>query len=138
MLLHLLDVHSPDPDIDACAQAVLDAQAIVRELERYSPDLAAKPRWLVLNKLDMGEDPIAVQDRICRELGWTGPVFGISALTGQGTAALTGALQSWLDEQQRRAHAHDEDPRFTRGDADAGAGPDAPYDGDPDDPRFAR
>ncbi|MBN9403631.1 MAG: GTPase ObgE, partial [Burkholderiales bacterium] len=134
VLLHLLDVHSPDPDVDACAQAVRDAQAIARELERYSPDLAAKPRWLVLNKLDMVEDPAAVQDRVCRELGWTGPVFGISALTGEGTQALTGALQSWLDEQQRSAHAHDEDPRFTRGDA----GPGAPDAGDPDDPRLAR
>jgi GTP-binding protein len=61
VLLHLLDVHSPDPDVDACAQAVLDARAIERELERYSPDLAAKPRWLVLNKLDMVEDPAAAQ-----------------------------------------------------------------------------
>ncbi len=138
MLLHLLDVHSPDPDIDACAQAVLDARAIERELERYSPDLAAKPRWLVLNKLDMVEDPAAVQDRICHELGWTGPVFGISALTGEGTQALTGALQSWLDEQQRSAHAHDEDPRFTRGDPDAGDEQDAPDSTDPDDPRFSR
>ncbi len=136
VLLHLLDVHSPDPDVDACAQAVRDAQAIAHELERYSPDLTAKPRWLVLNKLDMVEDPAAVQDRVCRELGWTGPVFGISALTGEGTQALTGALQSWLDEQQRNAHAHDEDPRFTRGGTDAAPG--APDAGDPGDPRAAR
>ena len=71
---HYLEIQS--------VEAVLDARAIERELERYSPDLAAKPRWLVLNKLDMVEDPAAVQDRICQELGWTGPVFGISALTG--------------------------------------------------------
>ncbi|CAM5783222.1 GTPase ObgE [Castellaniella caeni] len=114
VLLHLLDVHSPDPDVDACAQAILDAQAIVRELGRYSPELAAKPRWLVLNKLDMVEDAAAVQTRICRELNWDGPVFGISALTGEGTQALTGALQAWLDEQLRAEHAHDDDPRFTR------------------------
>ncbi|CAM5198730.1 GTPase Obg OS=Castellaniella defragrans OX=75697 GN=obg PE=3 SV=1 [Castellaniella defragrans] len=124
VLLHLLDVYSPDPETDACAQAARDAQAIVRELERYSPELAAKPRWLVLNKLDMVEDPAAVQARICAELNWTGPVFGISALTGDGTQALTGALQAWLDEQLRSAHAHDEDPRFAD---DAGSeAPDTP------------
>lgn len=114
VLLHLLDVYSPDPDVDACAQAIQDARVIVRELEHYSPELAAKPRWLVLNKLDMIEDPAAVQERICRELNWTGPVFGISALTGAGAPALMGAIQSWLDEQQRAANAHDDDPRFAQ------------------------
>src|SRR5690606_21308701 len=72
VLLHILDVYSPDPEADACAQAVQDAQAILRELERYSPELYAKPRWLVLNKLDMVEDPVTVQDRIVQDLGWTG------------------------------------------------------------------
>jgi GTP-binding protein len=126
VLLHLLDVYSPDPDVDACAQAADDARAIVRELERYSPELAAKPRWLVLNKLDMVADPAAVQARIRADLGWTGPVFGISALTGEGTQALMGALQAWLDEQLRTAHAHDDDPRF----ADAGSPADSPDDPD--------
>ncbi len=111
VLLHILDVHSPDPEVDACAQAVLDARAILRELERYSPELHVKPRWLVLNKLDMVEDPAAVQDRIVRDLGWTGPVFGISALTGAGTQALMQALQAWLDAQQPAPPA-DPDPRF--------------------------
>ncbi len=133
VLLHLLDVHSPDPDVDACAQAVVDARAIALELERYSPELAAKPRWLVLNKLDMIEDPAAIQERICRELGWTGPVFGISALTGAGTQALMGALQSWLDEQQRKAHAPEEDPRFTDLDASIDAKDEAAS-GSPEDP----
>jgi GTP-binding protein len=119
VLLHILDVYSPDPEVDACDQAVRDARAIARELERYSPELAAKPRWLVLNKLDMVTDPDAVRQRICRELEWTGPVFGISALTGMGTQALTGALQSWLDEQQRAASALENDPRFSAVEAHA-------------------
>ncbi|HUH41418.1 MAG TPA: GTPase ObgE, partial [Castellaniella sp.] len=57
VLLHILDVYSPDPDIDACAQAANDARAILLELQRYSPELYEKPRWLVLNKLDMVDDP---------------------------------------------------------------------------------
>ncbi|MGB6156506.1 GTPase ObgE [Castellaniella sp.] len=124
VLLHLLDVYSPDPDIDACAQAVRDAQAITRELERYSPELAAKPRWLILNKMDMVEDAAAIQRHICQELQWSGPVYGISALTGTGTPALMGAIQTWLDEQQQAEHAHDEDPRFVDDKSDP-ASPDA-------------
>jgi len=111
VLLHILDVYSPDPEVDACAQAAEDARAILRELERYSPDLYAKPRWLVLNKLDMVEDPAAVQVRIVEDLAWTGPVYGISALTGEGTQALMRALQTWLDDQRPAAPA-DTDPRF--------------------------
>ena len=65
------------------------------------------------------------------------PLYAAPPLSmDNGTAALTGALQSWLDEQRRSAHAHDEDPRFTRGEPDAD--PDAPDLDDPDDPRFSR
>ena len=119
VLLHIVDVYSPDPGVDACVQAAQDARAIAGELARYSPELAAKPRWLVLNKLDMVEDPADVQARICAALEWTGPVFAISALTGDGTQALTLALQTWLDDQQRKAHEHDDDPRFPEADEEA-------------------
>ena len=57
VLLHLVDVSTPDPDADPVEQAVIDARAIVEELRRYDPELADKPRWLVLNKLDMVADP---------------------------------------------------------------------------------
>ncbi|MFC3337683.1 GTPase ObgE [Paracandidimonas soli] len=121
VLLHILDVSSPDPDIDAVEQAVSQARAIVEELRRYDETLYNKPRWLVLNKLDAVEDPDDVRQRICQALEWTGPVFGISALTGEGTSELTYALQDWLDAEQRKAHTeqdiqdgtHDyDDPRF--------------------------
>lgn len=121
VLLHILDVYSPDPDIDACAQAIDDAQAILRELEHYSDELYAKPRWLVLNKLDMVEDADQVQQRICTGLDWQGPVFSISALTGQGTAQLTQSLQSWLDDERRRSSEPEEiDPRFADAHLDPG------------------
>jgi GTP-binding protein len=51
LLLHLVDVapldHS-DP-VDA-------ARVIIDELEQFSPTLAARPRWLVLNKIDLLPD----------------------------------------------------------------------------------
>lgn len=108
VLLHILDVYSPDPAIDAAEQAVKDARVIVRELERYSPLLAAKPRWLVLNKVDMVEDLQQLQQRVCNDLDWHGPVFTISALTGQGTRSLMLALQQWLDQHPIEASSADD------------------------------
>ena len=49
MLLHIVDIAPFDPDADP----VRDARAIVAELERYDAALYEKPRWLVLNKLDL-------------------------------------------------------------------------------------
>lgn len=102
LLLHLIDVWSPDPETDAIAQAVADAQALTAELKRYDTNLYEKPRWLVLNKTDMIENAAQAQERICQELNWTGPVFSISALTGEGTQTLALRIQAWLDEQVRQ------------------------------------
>ena len=83
--------------------------------------LYAKPRWLVLNKLDMVADPEEVTRRLCDELDWQGPVFGISALSGEGTQDLVWKLQDWLDEQKKREQEAEDiaaglpidgDPRF--------------------------
>ncbi len=121
VLLHIIDVSSPDPEFDAIEQAAADARAIVEELRRYDASLYEKPRWLVLNKLDMVEDPEAAQRRLCELLGWEGPVYTISAMTGEGTQALVWALQDWLDaekqreniEQDKLAGVHvEDDPRF--------------------------
>jgi GTP-binding protein len=133
VLLHLVDVASPDPDADPIPEAVDNARAIVEELRRYDPELAAKPRWLVLNKLDMVPDPADLKERFCTALGWNGPVFAVSGLTGDGTQDLVWALQDYLDKQKHQDHiAEDkadgtyvhEDPRFddTRDDADPRSG----------------
>jgi len=127
VLLHLVDISSPDPDIDPVEQSVADARAILEELRLYDPGLYDKPRWLVLNKLDMVADPKDTARRFCDAMEWTGPVFAISALTGEGTQELIWQLQDWLDadrarEQQAQdiadgSYAHP-DPRFdpARGD----------------------
>jgi len=139
VLLHLVDVASVDGETDPIPQAVADARSIVAELRRYDPALAEKPRWLVLNKLDMVADAteaLNVQARFCQAYGWDGPVFAISALTGDGTQALLWALQDELDKlRDAEQHEQDvadgsyvaEDPRFdvTRSDADTAATPPA-------------
>ena len=94
VLLHLVDV-SPidgsDPAEAACA--------VIRELERFSPALAARPRWLVLNKIDLLDaDAIAnCRERVVAALNWQGPVYEISAVAGMQTDVLCGDLMTHLE-----------------------------------------
>ncbi|OZI42721.1 GTPase ObgE [Bordetella genomosp. 5] len=134
VLLHLVDVSSQDPDTDPIDAAVDGARAIVEELRRYDPELAAKPRWLVLNKLDMVQDPESARKRFCEAFEWNGPVFAIAAISGEGTQDLIWALQDYLDAEKQKdliaqdqaegTYVHD-DPRFdtTRGSVQASAAP---------------
>ena len=98
LLLHLVDIAPSDP----AADPVKDARAIVAELKKFSPELAGRERWLVLNKLDLL--PPAEADRRCkdivRRLRWKGPLFRISGLARQGTQELIQALMRRLDELQ--------------------------------------
>jgi GTPase len=90
LLLHLIDVAPPDPDLDP-----LDAiDTVVAELEQYSAELAALPRWLVLNKVDL-LDAAALADlreRAAARLEPGQPIFAISAATGDGVEALAQAV----------------------------------------------
>jgi GTP-binding protein len=97
VLLHLVDVAPLDPDVDP----VKGARQIIAELKKFSPELAKKDRWLVLNKLDLLDDEQG--DKRCRDivrrLRWKGPVFRISGATGRGTRELSEALMSYLEEK---------------------------------------
>ena len=100
LLLHVVDLAPFDPDADP----VRDARAIVRELKRYDPALHAKPRWLVLNKLDLV--PAAErEDRVrafVRAYRWKGPVFAVAAVNGEGCRQVVYAVQEWLDAHPKR------------------------------------
>ncbi len=100
LLLHLVDV---SPRWGA-GDPVREARAIVEELKKYDQELHAKPRWLVLNKLDMldGAEHAAVVAKFVADYGWTGPVFAISALDGTGCRALTYAVMDYLGTQAAR------------------------------------
>jgi GTP-binding protein EngB required for normal cell division len=79
LLLHVVDIAPTDP----AADPVHDARAIVKELERYDAALAAKPRWLVLNKLDLGAGERARQARESFREGVPHEVAGIRHRRGQ-------------------------------------------------------
>ena len=96
LLLHLVDIAPPDPEADP----VKDARAIAAELKKFSPELATRERWLVLNKTDLMTPEAA--DKRCREivrrLRWKGAVFRISGATRAGTRELCQAVMRRLDE----------------------------------------
>ena len=94
LLLHLVDI---SPRWEA-GDPVREARAIVEELRKYDLALYDKPRWLVLNKLDMVDaaEREAVVKQFVADYGWSGPVFAISALDGSGCSALTYAVMDYL------------------------------------------
>ena len=120
VLLHLVDMLPPDPDADP----VYDACAIVAELEKYSPELVEKPRWLVLNKLDLiPEDERAERvndflERYRAQAGYEGPVFQIAAISGEGCRPLVFALHEALQTLKRPVD-EDEDGEDTTADTPA-------------------
>lgn len=97
VLLHIVDLAPLDPEADP----VRDAHAIVAELEKYSPMLAAKPRWLVLNKVDL--IPEEERESRVREFvaaygqGEDLPHFAISAISGDGCKKIVYRLQEALE-----------------------------------------
>ena len=99
LLLHVVDL-APIDDSDPAQ----DAQVIVDEIERFSPSLIERDRWLVLNKVDQLLDDEREQrnQAVIDQLGWTGPVFMISALDGEGTKELAQAMMRYLEERDLR------------------------------------
>lgn len=126
LLLHIVDL-APFDNVDP----VKEAKAIVKELQKYDESLYEKPRWLVLNKLDMvpeEERKKRVKDFIKR-FGWKGPVYEISALTRDGCEELVQDIYNYLAEQkqaEQRVEASPQMEEAARGISSI----------DPDDPRF--
>ena len=95
LLLHIVDTVPLDPGADPAH----DARAIVAELKKFDPALYRKPRWLVLNKIDMlpADERQAVTGALARRMRWRGPTFCISALTGEGCSELSSAVMKFLE-----------------------------------------
>lgn len=98
LLLHVVDIAPYESD----ESPVSAARKIINEVEKWSDDLAHKPRWLVLNKIDnVPDDEIeALAQDIIDQLHWEGPIYTISALKNQGTQALMYAIMNFLEQQK--------------------------------------
>jgi GTP-binding protein len=122
LLLHIVDVAPFDDSVDAVAQA----KAIVNELKKYDDGLYKKPRWLVLNKLDMvdADARAALVKDFVKRFKFKGPVFEISALTREGCEPLVKEIFKHVQAQQLAEQPYVEaDPRFM-----ADAAPEADHD----------
>lgn len=111
LLLHVVDMAPFDDAVDPVAQA----KAIVGELKKYDAALYEKPRWLVLNKLDMvpADERAALVKDFVKRLRFKGPVFEISALTREGCEHLVQAVYQQVKAQQVAEQVPVEvDPRF--------------------------
>lgn len=99
LLLHIVDLAPIDQSDPAEA-----AQTIVDEITAFSPSLAERDRWLVLNKIDQltDDEQEELKRAVIEQLDWQGPLFMISALSGAGTKELSQAIMRYLDERKLR------------------------------------
>lgn len=99
LLLHIVDLAPVDQGNPADA-----AEIIVKEISEFSPSLAERDRWLVLNKIDQLLDDEREERKraVIERLDWQGPVFMVSALDKEGTRELTQAIMRYLDERDLR------------------------------------
>jgi GTP-binding protein len=111
LLLHLVDIAPFDEGVDPVAQA----KAIVNELKKYDKALYDKPRWIVLNKLDMvaADEREALVADFVKRMKYKGPVFQISALTREGCEHLIKDIYKHIKAQQVSEQPPEYvDPRF--------------------------
>ena len=126
LLLHIVDL----APFEATVDPVKEAKALVKELEKYDAELVDKPRWLVLNKLDMvpAEERAKKVKDFLKKFGFKGPVFEISALSHEGTQELVNAIQKHLEENRRTEQRSEETHMVEEARGISSI--------DPDDPRF--
>ncbi|MHB1592319.1 MAG: Obg family GTPase CgtA [Sulfuricella sp.] len=98
LLLHLVDI----APCDETANPVAEAHAIVKELKKYDESLYQKPRWLLLNKMDMlpADERDQYRQQFLKDFGWDGKCFIISALTGEGCKEVVYAIMEFLDQNR--------------------------------------
>ena len=118
LLLHIIDCAPLDESVDPIAQA----KALVEELAKYDPALAAKPRWVVLNKMDLvpEEQREELLARYASELGAERRIFTMSAATREGIRELVNAVAEEVDRHRaelNQAMDEREDVRFIEEDA---------------------
>jgi GTP-binding protein len=94
VLMHLVDLLPADG-----SDPIDNAKAIVAELEKYNPKLAAKPRWLVFNKVDLmlDEEVTELCEKIVAALDWQDSFYCISAVQKRGTQELCQKAMDFID-----------------------------------------
>ncbi|MGY0218267.1 Obg family GTPase CgtA [Endozoicomonadaceae bacterium StTr2] len=112
ILLHLVDVAPYDG-----SDPVANAQSIINEIESFSPAMAERERWLVLNKVDLlpEEERQSICDNIVKNLNWTGRVYQTAAVSSQGTHELCHEIMMYIEELKQMMEA---DPSYAEAEAE--------------------
>ena len=99
LLWHIVDI-APWDETPPSSQI----RSILSELEKFSPALSRRPRWLILNKIDLlsQEEVEAIQEAVVSEINWIGPVYLISAATGKGVEKLVHDAMSFISQRAER------------------------------------
>ncbi|AGF47181.1 GTP-binding protein [Candidatus Kinetoplastibacterium desouzaii TCC079E] len=102
ILLHIIDISSINLENNNINKILQDYKDINKELNEYNNDLANKPRWLVLNKMDLipHENINNLEKNIKNKLEWNNPIFTISSITKEGVNNLLYALQSYINKNK--------------------------------------
>ena len=104
LLLHIVDLAPFDEAVDPVAEA----KAIVEELRKYDEELYNKPRWLVLNKVDMLENSAEKVAEFVKAYGWKDKCFAISAISGAGCKELVYAIMEHIETVNAEIRAQEE------------------------------
>ena len=101
LLLHLVDIEP----YESLEEPAVSARKVITELEKWSDELANKPRWLVFNKIDRLPPEIVKErcDAVVEALNWQGPLFMISAIKSTGTKPLIQAVMDFLEQAESGA-----------------------------------
>jgi GTP-binding protein len=112
ILLHIVDMSPYDGSSPA-----ENAKVIINELEKFSPEMVNRERWLILNKLDLiAEDEREARcQEVVKALDWKGPVYNISAITKNGTEKICYDIMTFLED---RAEAAAENPELAQKELD--------------------
>ena len=94
ILLHIIDIAPMDGGTDP----IDDAKKIINELKKYSDVLFDKPRWIILNKIDLDENFEQLKNKIVQGLNWHEKVFCISALSGRGCKEVTYEIMNYMEK----------------------------------------
>lgn len=109
LLLHIVDIHPPGSSLDSAAdiaalvkRLAAEIKSLVAELKRYDAGLAKKPRWIVLNKIDLISEELRqeIKAALLKTLRSKGPGYCVSGVSRQGCEDLMMDIQRWLDAQR--------------------------------------
>ncbi len=104
ILLHIVDITALVGESESAVQV----SGVAAELAKFNPELGARERWLVLNKLDLVSQAEADSRSraLVEALAWQAPVFRVAAISGEGCRKLTGALMTRMEELQREGDSN--------------------------------